>query len=56
MEQLIEAASAHAKALRGAADDYGTDTRAAEEGAQRWERSAAAAWAELALRSSRSVT
>ena len=54
MEQLIEAASAHAKASRGAADDYGT--RAAEEEAQRWERSAAAAWAELALLSSRSVT
>jgi hypothetical protein len=53
MEQLIEAALAHVKALRGgsgAADDYGA--RATEEEAQRWERLAAAARAELALRSS----
>jgi hypothetical protein len=53
MEQLIEAALAHVKALRGgagAADDYGP--RATEEEAQRWERLAAAARAELALRSS----
>jgi hypothetical protein len=58
MEQLIEAALAHTKALRdgaGAADDYGG--RATEEEAQRWEQLAAAARAEvLALRSSKSGT
>jgi hypothetical protein len=41
MEQLIEAALAHAKALR---------TQAAEEEAERWERLATAAQAELTLR------
>jgi hypothetical protein len=48
VEQLIEAALAHAKHLResaNGADDYGA--RVTEEGAERWERLASAAQDEL---------
>jgi hypothetical protein len=48
IEQLIDATQAHAKALRdgaAAADDHGS--RTAEEEAERWERLAGAARAEL---------
>jgi hypothetical protein len=49
MEELIEAALAHAKHLRqsaGGDDDYGA--RAAEKEAERWERMVGAARDELA--------
>jgi len=51
MDQLIEAALAHAQDLRNganAADDYGASVT--EEEAQRWEHLAAAAKADLASR------